>query len=480
MATDTKQQTVVLYPFPGVGHVVPMVHLAKVFLRHGYGVTIVLVVPPPGLPGFGTGVTDRIAASNPAISFHTLPPIPDDAHLSTSGKKKKHPFLLLLHLMERYNDALGSFLRSIPRHRLHSLVTTMFTAHAVDVASKLNIPAYTFFTSAAATLAVLTQLPALLAGRTTGLVELGEEPLELLGVPPLPASHLMPEVLPHPDDDELCYTIVNVWTRIMEADGVPTNTFEWLEARPVQALMDPRCVPGRVLPPVYCIGPLVGDGASGGEAVERHECLAWLDAQPERSVVFLCFGSRGSLSVEQIREIATGLEMSRQRFLWVLPTVAGTDGSVSLEALLPEGFLERNKDRGLVVQSWVPQVDVLGHPATAAFVTHCGWNSTLEAIMAGVPLLCWPLYAEQMLNKVLITVAMGIGVELEGYKAGFIKAAEVEAKVRWVMESDEGRELRARVVECKKQACAAMEDGGSSDVAFSRFLSDVENLAERV
>ncbi|KAF8653457.1 hypothetical protein HU200_062200 [Digitaria exilis] len=383
--------------------------------------TIVLVVPPPGLPGFGTGVTDRIAASNPAISFHTLPPIPDDAHLSTSGKKKKHPFLLLLHLMERYNDALGSFLGSIPRARLHSLVTTMFTTHAVDVASKLNTPAYTFFTSAAATLAVLTQLPALLAGRTTGLVELGEEPLE----------HLMPEVLPHPDDDELCRTIVNVWTRIMDADGVLVNTFEWLEAGPVQALMDPRCVPGRVLPPVYCIGPLVGDGASGGEAVNRHECSAWLDAQPARSVVFLCFGSRGSLSVEQIREIATGLEMSRQRFLW-------------------------------------------------AFVTHCGWNSTLEAIMAGVPLLCWPLYAEQMLNKVLITVAMGIGVELEGYKAGFIKAAEVETKVRLVMESQEGRELRARVVECKKQACTAMEDGGSSDAAFSRFLSDVENLAERV
>nr|CAB3453038.1 unnamed protein product [Digitaria exilis] len=384
--------------------------------------------------------------------------------------------------MERYNDALGSFLGSIPRARLHSLVTTMFTTHAVDVASKLNTPAYTFFTSAAATLAVLTQLPALLAGRTTGLVELGEEPLE----------HLMPEVLPHPDDDELCRTIVNVWTRIMDADGVLVNTFEWLEAGPVQALMDPRCVPGRVLPPVYCIGPLVGDGASGGEAVNRHECSAWLDAQPARSVVFLCFGSRGSLSVEQIREIATGLEMSRQR---------RTHNFVPSSAPAPSGG--RNKDRGLVVQSWVPQLDVLGHPATAAFVmhcgwnstleaimagvpllwafvTHCGWNSTLEAIMAGVPLLCWPLYAEQMLNKVLITVAMGIGVELEGYKAGFIKAAEVETKVRLVMESQEGRELRARVVECKKQACTAMEDGGSSDAAFSRFLSDVENLAERV
>ncbi|KAF8650103.1 hypothetical protein HU200_064077 [Digitaria exilis] len=113
----------------------------------------------------------------------------------------------------------------------------------------------------------------------------------------------------------------------------------------------------------------------------------------------------------------------------------------------------------------MPQVDVLGHPATAEFVTHCGWNSTLEAITAGVPMLCWPLYAEQM----------GIGAELEGYKAPFIKAEEVEAKVRLLMESDEGRELKARVVGYEKQACAAMEDGDSSGAAFSRFLSDVEN-----
>jgi len=151
-----------------------------------------------------------------------------------------------------------------------------------------------------------------------------------------------------------------------------------------------------------------------------------------------------------------------------------------LDAILPEGFLERTKDRGLVVKSWAPQVDVLNHPATGAFVTHCGWNSTMEGIMAGIPMLCWPLYAEQKMNKIVMTEDMGVGVEMEGYRAGFIKAEEVEAKVRLVMESKEGRELQARVVARKKEAEAALEVGGSSHAAFVQFLSNVMSLGEQL
>ena len=111
-------------------------------------------------------------------------------------------------------------------------------------------------------------------------------------------------------------------------------------------------------------------------------------------------------------------------------------------------------------------------------MTHCGWNSTLEAILQGVPMLCWPLYAEQLMNKVFITEGMGVGVGMDGYRAGFVRAEEVEAKakVRLVMESEEGRVIRARAAARKKEAAAALEDGGSSRTSFARFLLDVENL----
>nr|CAB3478221.1 unnamed protein product [Digitaria exilis] len=373
--------------------------------------------------------------------------------------------------MRQYNDKLESFLRSIPRERLHSLVIDLFCTHAIDVATKIGVPVYKFFASGAGTLAVFTQLPALLAGRQTGLKELGDTPLEFLGVPRMPASHLVRSLLESPED-ELCRTMMKILKRNAGAHGVLVNTFDSLERRALQALRDPLCVPGEVLPPVYSIGPLIGEV---GDDKERHGCLAWLDAQPERSVVFLCWGSKGALPKEQVKEIAAGLESSGQRFLWVVRTPAGSDddrkryweqrGETDLDALLPEGFLERIKGRGLVIKSWAPQVDVLNHPATGAFVTHCGWNSTLEGVAAGVPMLCWPLAAEQKMNKVFLTDEMGIGVEMEGYKVGFIKAEEVEAKVRLVLEGEEGKELRKRAIELKKEAEEALEDGGSSRAA---------------
>jgi UDP:flavonoid glycosyltransferase YjiC (YdhE family) len=132
----------------------------------------------------------------------------------------------------------------------------------------------------------------------------------------------------------------------------------------------------------------------------------------------------------------------------------------------------------MLTKSWAPQVDVLSHRATGAFVTHCGWNSVLEAVSAGVPMLCWPLDAEQKMNKVCMTEDMGVAVELDGYMTGFVKAEEVEAKVRLVIEGEDGRQLRARVAARKQEAKAALEEGGSSRAAFVQFLLDVDSIGE--
>jgi UDP:flavonoid glycosyltransferase YjiC (YdhE family) len=117
---------------------------------------------------------------------------------------------------------------------------------------------------------------------------------------------------------------------------------------------------------------------------------------------------------------------------------------------------------------------VLRHRATGAFVTHCGWNSTLEAVTAGVPMVCWPMYAEQKLNKVHIVEEMKLGVVMQGYDERVVTAQEVEAKVRLVMESGEGKELRERVAVAKDMAAAAWESGGSSEAAFQDFLNSIE------
>ncbi|KAM0913432.1 hypothetical protein ACQ4PT_012200 [Festuca glaucescens] len=197
----------------------------------------------------------------------------------------------------------------------------------------------------------------------------------------MPASHLVDGVLDSGTD--LYATSLDVFGRMAAASGILVNTFEALESSAVAALRDGRCLPDRATPPVYCFGPVA---AEAGEQEERHPCLPWLDAQPERSVVFLCFGSRCTVSLEQIGEMAGGLERSGHRFLWVLrapPASSASAAGEPDEALshLPEGFLSRTADRGLVVtaSSWVPQVEVLRHASTGAFVTREPLRMELDA-----------------------------------------------------------------------------------------------------
>jgi len=131
-----------------------------------------------------------------------------------------------------------------------------------------------------------------------------------------------------------------------------------------------------------------------GNMEMRDPCLEWLDTQPDSSVVYVSFGSVAVLSVVQIQELVLGLEESGERFLLVLRPPHNPDNL----PLLSEGFEERMKGRGFVHIGWAPQLYVLSHRALGGFLTHCGWNSTLESICRGVPMLTWPIQAEQAMN----------------------------------------------------------------------------------
>ncbi|KAL6616009.1 hypothetical protein ACP70R_038279 [Stipagrostis hirtigluma subsp. patula] len=470
------KKTVVLCPGLGVGHLTPMIALAKVFLHHGVDVTVALVEPPMKSPDFSVGVTSA-AASNPAITFDVLPPPPPPPSpppppaVSSSDDVRGRQIAQVFNFLKANMKApLRDFLLSLPS--VHALVLDIFCADALDVAAELNLPVYFFNASGAGDLAVFLSIPTVRASMSTSFRELGDSLLSFPGVPPIKASDLPEEAI---KDSDAAKAAFRLFERVPEANGILINTFESLETRAVRALKDGLCVPNRATPPVYCVGPLVSGGGD-----EEHECLRWLDAQPDHSVVFLSFGSRGTFPKKQLEEIATGLENSGQRFLWVVRSPRSPDHKFGeplpepdLDALLPEGYLDRTKDRGLIVKSWVPQMDVLRHRATGAFVTHCGWNSTLEGITAGLPLLCWPLYSEQRMNKVFIVEEMKLGVELEGYDEEVVKADEVTAKVRLVMDSQQGRELRERAVAAKNSAAEALEEGGMSHTAFGEFLNDL-------
>ncbi|XP_044974634.1 UDP-glycosyltransferase 88B1-like [Hordeum vulgare subsp. vulgare] len=461
MTISARKPRVMLYSSPLIGHLVSMIELAKLFAARGLSVTVVLMDPP-----YDTGATGPflagVSAANPSITFHRLPKV----KLLDSD----HSMMPALAVARLSNPHLHDFLAGASPE---VLVLDLFCSAAMDVAKELGIPAYFFNTSGAQILAFFLHLRVLHGKSTRSFREMGQELVHVPGITSFPATH---SIQPLMDRDGATYNaLLNVSLNLFRSQGIIVNTFRSLEPRAMDTILAGLSAPaGLSTPPVYCIGPLIKSEEVG---VKRgHECLAWLDAQPKASVVFLCFGSLGRFSARQTMEVATGLEASGQRFLWVVRSPPGGDDTTTtttepdLDMLLPQGFLDRTKGRGLVVKSWAPQGDVLAHHAVGCFVTHCGWNSVLESIMVGVPMVAWPLYAEQRLNAVFLEKEMELAVTMKGYDKEVVEAEEVAKKVRWMMDSEGGRVLRERTLAVMRRAKEALLEGGESEATLAGLV----------
>ncbi|XP_074568780.1 anthocyanidin 5,3-O-glucosyltransferase-like [Curcuma longa] len=468
--------TVVFYPVDGMGHVVPMVELAKLFVLHDFAAAVVLMHSHTKHPSFDPFVA-RVSASHPSISFHQLrPPVESADETFIYPVRQNNPqFLQFLSSYRQESD-------------VRAVVLDFFCTDALDVIAELGLRIHIFFPSGASVLSLFLYLPTMYAAMDVSFGDLAHTPLHYPGTHPVPASHMPSEMMDR--ENVMFKKMLRLLDRLPDADAILINSFDQFEAEAIETLRSGVCVPGRRMPSVYCVGPLVVDasGDIGERKGDTPACLAWLNAQPRGSVMFLCFGSMGSFSVDQLKQIATGLERSGQRFLWVIrapPSIKGVNvdqptSEPDLDDLLPEGFLERTKQRGIVVNSWAPQVEVLNHAAVGVFVTHCGWNSVLEAITAGVAMVAWPLYAEQRLNKVFLVDQMKLAVAMEGYDREMVTAEEVETTLRWVMESEGGRELRERAVAIKERAAEARREGGSSQLAMQELTTrDLEEFKSK-
>lgn len=245
---------------------------------------------------------------------------------------------------------------------------------------------------------------------------------------------------------------------------IAVNTFEELEAPSLEA--SASCQTN-----IRCVGPVLPQGndeatLSASFYQEESTCISWLDQQAAGSVLYISFGSVAALGAQQLEELALGIEESKQPFLWV---VRGNS------KLFPEGFLDRIHDCGGLVIDWAPQIQVLGHVAIGGFLTHCGWNSTLESIHMGVPMLCYPLIADQHLNALLITEVWEIGIGVQkGKDDDVIRRGEVRKAVTALMHS---HELRLKAASWKVAAHRALKQGGSSSSALQSVIHDLTKVA---
>ncbi|KAA8517144.1 hypothetical protein F0562_017437 [Nyssa sinensis] len=202
----------------------------------------------------------------------------------------------------------------------------------------------------------------------------------------------------------------------------------------------------------WALGPFNPVAISeNNKSKQRHECLEWLDNQAPNSVIYVSFGTTTSLTDKQIKELAIGLEQSGQKFIWALrdadkgDVFAGGERRVEL----PKGFEERLEGKGMVVREWAPQLEILGHPSTGGFMSHCGWNSCMESITMGVPIAAWPMHSDQPRNAVLITKLLKVGVVVKDFalKDDLVTSLTVKKTVKRLMASKEGDEMRTRATE---------------------------------
>ncbi|XP_043710183.1 UDP-glycosyltransferase 88F4-like [Telopea speciosissima] len=472
--------TIVIYPIMTIGHLVSIVELGKLINlhhHHRFSVTVIITEDQFVTPDV-TAFLRRASETTSSITFHKLPtlsikPSPNRSRAAVRGEIIGFNNPNLLHALQTISET----------STVRAVIMDFFCAPASSVVSDLGIPIYYYVPAGATFLNFMLYLNTIHNQTTKRFKDLTTTKLNIPGLPPIPA----PGIVPLMDRDEEGYPyFLEMSSSLPKSKGIIVNTFESLESIVIKAINDGLCVPEAPTPPIYTIGPLLDSPINQSVEGEKSEnqTLSWLDAQPSQSVVFLCFGSRGVFSKAQVKEIAVGLEKSGQRFLWALRKPVSEDnnkhfsleqGDPDLDALLPEGFLERTKDRGLVVKQWAPQVEVLSRKSVGGFVTHCGWNSVLETVCAGVPIVAWPLYAEQHFNKEVLVEQTKLAMPMEESEDGIVYAAEVEKRVRALMESDEGKVFRERMHKMKEEAMAAWSESGSSTISFTKLVDSWTN-----
>ncbi|GAU22198.1 hypothetical protein TSUD_252260 [Trifolium subterraneum] len=436
-----KKAEVVFIPSPGVGHLVSTIEFAKLLIKRDNRLRVtVLVIKFPH-----TTETDVYIKSLPNSDSLNVINLPECSLPPTSGPGPAMNALLEAQ-KPNVKQAVSNLITGEQHGQLAAFVVDMFCTNMIDIAKEFSVPAFVFFTSGVAFLGLNFHIHNLFERDNVDSNQFLQ--LTELAIPSfanLVPTKSMPSAVLHKEYESF---FISYAKGLKNADGIIVNSFEELESHAVYSFSSH---PDLVGLPIYPVGPILNPEPKTKGTVDSDDIINWLDDQPPSSVVFICFGSRGSFDEDQVKEIALAVENSGARFVWSLrkPPPKGTmipptDYPLSeLVSVLPEGFLDRTVEIGRVI-GWAPQAQVLAHPATGGFVSHCGWNSTLESIYFGVPVATWPLFADQQLNafelvtelKTAVEIALDYRVELFGGPNYLLTADKIERGIRNVLQKD--------------------------------------------
>ncbi|KAF7092705.1 hypothetical protein CFC21_095163 [Triticum aestivum] len=445
----------VCLPFPTQGHITPMMKLAK--LLHCKGFHITFVATEYNHRRLIRSRGPSAAAGLPGFAFATIP----DGLPSSQADATQDPASLAYSTMTTCLPHLRNLLAGLNSTSgmppVTCIVADNLMSFAVDAARELGVPAVLLWTASACGYMGYRNFRLLI---DQGIIPLKDEEQLTNGFMDMPvdwapgmSKHMrlkdFPTILRTTDRDD---TALNFKLHHVErteiADAVIINTMDELEQPALDAMR-------AIIPAIYTIGPLNSltdqivpfmdplHKVSSSLWKEDHTCLQWLDGRKPRSVVYMNFGSVTVMSNHELVEFAWGLANSGQDFLWIIrPDIVKSEA-----AALPPEFLEATKDRGLVA-SWCDQEVVLRHDAVCVFLTHCGWNSTVEGLCGGVPMLCWPFFAEQQTNCRYKCLEWGVGMEI----GDDVRREVVNERIKEAVGGEKGREMKKRAAEWREVA----------------------------
>ncbi|GLJ48475.1 hypothetical protein SUGI_1023250 [Cryptomeria japonica] len=461
----------VLVPFPAQGHINPMMRLANKLIEQGFVISFVntdynYFRIAHANKYIANDFDSREGKSHGAIRWVVVPDglPPTDTRTDIAS---------LCHVTENIivsfiDNLIGEMKKQNPQENI-CLITDCMASTALDAPKRHRIPMAALWTSLTATYAMLYNLPNLISSSllpSNGVPKDCTMVKYLPSMPPLCSAQLPWAVGFNETQQEFIFRFIERYMeRTRELKWVLFNSFIHLEAPIIDALIAQGAS-------VCSIGPCIPSPCLNGEVhsditanfwSEEAECLDWLDKQSHNSVVYVSFGSLAIVNQRQLEEFALGLEATQKPVLWVLRSDL-MDGS---SAVLPPGFMEATKDRAYFVP-WCPQMQVLSHPSISCFITHCGWNSIVESIAMGVPMLSWPYFADQFLNCVYVVDMWKIGLAFTADSDGTVRKGEIEKAVRIVFEDET---MKTRVMKLRQKAKDAVKgETVSSSANFQNFV----------
>ncbi|MED6127545.1 hypothetical protein PIB30_089037 [Stylosanthes scabra] len=463
-----KNSELIFIPSMGFGHLASALELANLLINHDTDhntqLSVTVLCMKFSFSPYSDSYIKSVLSSQPKIKLIDLPQVEPPPQDLLNKSPTHYVCTFIESLKPHVKSTIQNILSSNP-NRVLGLVLDFFCVSMIDVADQLGLPSYMYMTS---NLGFLSFMLSLKNRQIEDVFTDSDPDLLALGISnPVPSSVLPDPAFNRDGGYSAYYRLAQGFT---DTKGIIVNTFLELERYAFDALLDGN----RGAPPMYCVGPLIefeGHHQPNLDQSQYEKLLRFLDEQEASSVVFLCFGSKGRFGPSQTREIAIALQRSGVRFLWAmrLSLNKGNDN----ENALPEGFLEWMEGRGMICE-WAPQVEILAHKAIGGFVSHCGWNSILESLWFGVPILTWPIYAEQQLNAFRMVKEFGLALELKlDYRTGsdVVMADEIEKGLKNLMNKDSI--VHKKVQEMKEKARKTVINGGSSLNAVRQLISDM-------